>query len=93
MIVDRELDMGVEITKYTGSTTEICSRYAPITWQVDRKCDLISASSFDKLCADMAAQRDDMAEDCYPYGSRKVFSNKLSSNNQVNRHLVGSFVY
>ena len=26
---------------------------SPITWQVDRKCHLISASSFDKLCADM----------------------------------------
>merc|ERR1719181_1364891 len=52
---------------YTGSTTgtsrdnEICSRYTPITWQVDRKCHLISASSFDKLCADMMTERDDMS--------------------------------
>jgi len=99
MIVDEELGMGVEITKYTGSTTgtsrdnEVCSAYAPITWQVDRKCHMISASSFDKMCADMAAQRDDMAEDYYPHGSREVVSDELAANNQVNRHLVGNFVY
>merc|ERR1711871_674142 len=49
-------DFGKDIAKYTGSTTgtsrdnNICSRSTPITWQVDRKCHLISASSFDKLC-------------------------------------------
>merc|ERR1712129_615138 len=48
MIVDGEY--GKDIGKYTGSTTgtkrnnEICSRFTPITWQVDRKCQLISAS-------------------------------------------------
>merc|ERR1711907_571520 len=65
MIVDG--DYGKDIAYYTGSTTgttrsnEICSRYTPITWQVDRKCHLISASSFDKMCADMKAQVDDMS--------------------------------
>jgi Delta carbonic anhydrase len=59
MIVDDEKKMGVDLAKYTGSTTgtsrdnEICSQYAPITWQVDRTCHLISAKSLDKLCADM----------------------------------------
>merc|ERR1719326_1197146 len=52
-------DFGKDIAMYTGSTTgtsrdnEVCSRFTPITWQVDRKCHMISASSFDKLCADM----------------------------------------
>ena len=54
---------------------------------------MISASSFDKMCADMAAQRDDMAEDYYAHGSREVVSDELATNNQVNRHLVGNFVY
>ena len=64
MIVDEALGMGTQVTKYTGSTTgtsrnnEICSGYTPITWQVDRKCHLISASTFDKMCADMKMQRD-----------------------------------
>jgi hypothetical protein len=61
MIVDG--DFGADLAIYTGSSTgtsrdnEICSPYAPITWQVDRKCHMISASSFDKMCADMMAQR------------------------------------
>jgi hypothetical protein len=76
IIVDGE--MGQEVTKYTGSTTgttrdnEICSNYEPITWQVDRKCHLISASSFDKRCADMKAQCNDMSDDLYAHGSREV---------------------
>ncbi|KAL3764618.1 hypothetical protein ACHAWO_012129 [Cyclotella atomus] len=104
MIVDGE--MGQEITKYTGSTTgttrdnEICSQYAPITWQVDRKCHLISASTFDKMCADMKAQRDDMSDDLYAHGSRELVDDALASNNQQgNRELdnveivYGNFVY
>jgi hypothetical protein len=86
MIVDGE--MGQEITKYTGSTTgtsrdnTICSQYAPITWQVDRKCHMISASTFDKMCADMKAQRDDMSDDLYAHGSREVVLDELTANNQ-----------
>ena len=44
---------GGDMAYYTGSTTgtsrdnQVCSRYTPITWQVDRKCHMISASSFD----------------------------------------------
>ena len=103
MIVDAELGMGVKITKYTGSTTgdgvdnDTCSNYTPITWQVDRTCHLISASSFDKMCADMKMQRDDMSEDLYPHGSRELVSNELAANNQVNRRQLkikaSNFVY
>jgi len=91
MIVDGE--MGVEMTKYTGSTTgtsrnnEICSLYAPVTWQVDRKCHLISASSFDKLCADMLTQRDDMSGDAHPHGAREIVASHLAADNHLNRKL------
>ena len=89
MVVDGEY--GADIAKYTGSTTgtsrnnEICSRYTPITWQVDRKCHLISASSFDKMCADMKAQADDMSGDLHPHGSRELVADPLAANNLVRR--------
>merc|ERR1712050_499719 len=76
-----------DIAKYTGSTTgttrsnTMCSQYTPITWQVDRKCHLISASAFDKMCADMKLQRDDMSGDLVAPGSRMVVSNNLAANN------------
>ena len=88
MIVDG--DMGTEITKYTGSTTgssrdnDICSRYTPITWQVDRKCNMVSASTFDKMCADMLAQRDDMSDDVHPHGSRALVADHLAADNHEN---------
>jgi len=69
---------GEDIAKYTGSTTgtsrdnEICSWFTPITWQVDRMCHLISASSFDKMCYDMLNQLDDMLLDVHPHGSRET---------------------
>lgn len=90
-IVDADMGMGQDIAKYTGSTTgdslsnEICSQYAPITWQVDRKCHMISASSFDKLCYDMKMQKDDMADDLHAHGSRELVSPELTANNQVDR--------
>ena len=88
MIVEGE--RGTEITGYTGSTTgtsrsnEVCSAYGPITWHVDRKCHLISASSFDKMCADMKRQRDDMSSDLHAHGSREVVAADLVANNKVN---------
>jgi len=88
MIVDSEKSMGQHITVYSGSTTgtsrnnQICSNYAPITWQVDRKCHLISASSFDKMCADMLQMRDDMSGDIHPHGSRQLVWKNLTANNQ-----------
>lgn len=90
MIVDG--DFGKDIAKYTGSTTgtsrnnEICSQYSPITWQVDRKCHMVSASTFDKMCADMKAQRDDMRNDLYPHGSRELVADHLAANNQHDRN-------
>lgn len=63
MVVDEDREMGIHITKYTGSTTaprfdndSNCDDVSPLTWQVDRKCHLISASAFDKLCADVKAK-------------------------------------
>jgi len=85
MIVDGE--MGSDIHYYTGSTTgtsrnnTICSQYTPITWQVDRKCHMISASSFDKMCAEMKSQRDDMSGDLYAHGSRDLVDDDLVANN------------
>jgi len=82
-----------DVAKYTGSTTgtsrdnEICSRYAPITWQVDRKCHLISASSFDKMCADMKAQNDDLSGDTHPHGARLLVADFLTANNMQRRSM------
>lgn len=82
-----EGNMGSNIATYTGSTTgtsrdnEMCSQYTGITWQVDRKCHLISASSFDKMCADMKSQRDDMSSDLYAHGSRELVADELAANN------------
>jgi len=87
MIVDG--NKGSDMAIYTGSTTgtsrnnQICSFYTPITWQVDRKCHLISASTFDKMCADMKAQRDDMSDDLHAHGARELVASSLSANNQV----------
>jgi len=80
-------DFGKEITKYTGSTTgtsrdnKMCSKYTPITWQVDRKCHLISASSFDKMCEEMKNQADDMKDDLYAHGARELVIDKYAANN------------
>merc|ERR1711966_544760 len=81
-------DYAQDVAFYTGSTTgtsrnndDACSAYSPITWQVDRTCHLISASSFDKMCADMKAQADDMTDDLHPHGSREVVAAKYPANN------------
>jgi len=85
---------GQDVAYYTGSTTgtsrqggynvgDQCSAYSPITWQVDRKCHMISASSFDKMCADMKAQADDMSDDLYPHGSRETVNPNLAAAQHV----------
>jgi hypothetical protein len=87
MIVDG--DFGKDVAAYTGSTTgtsrsnKMCSAYSPITWQVDRKCHMISASSFDKMCADMKQQADDMSDDLYAHGSRELVWKNLTADNLV----------
>jgi len=91
MIVTDQGDWGADVVKYTGSTTgtsrnnEICSQYTPITWQVDRKCHLISASSFDKMCADMKLQADDMSGDLHAHGARELVDHELAANNHQDR--------
>ena len=86
-----EGDFGADLAMYTGSTTgtsrdnEICSQFAPITWQVDRKCHLISASSFDDMCAAMKAQADNMDDDLHAHGSRELVADEHAANNQANR--------
>merc|ERR1712048_896930 len=62
MIVNPETNHGVDVIAYTGSSTgtsrgntiNTCSPYTPVTWKVDRKCHMISASSFDKLCSSIS---------------------------------------
>jgi len=87
MIVDPSSGFGKDIAFYTGSTTgtsvnnEVCSAYSPVTWQVDRKCRLISASSFDKMCFDMTLQADDMTPDLEPHGARELVADSLAANN------------
>ena len=89
MIVDG--DMGADLAIYTGSSTgssrsnTVCSPYSPITWQVDRKCHPISASSFDLMCAEMKMQRDDMTYDLVAHGSRPLVDDELVADNQANR--------
>ena len=93
MIIDG--DKGDDMVFYTGSTTgdsrsnSICSKYTPITWQVDRKCHLVSASTFDKMCADMKAQRDDMTDDLHPHGAREVVAPEFTANNMKAGSLSG----
>ena len=91
MIVNADKNQGTDMGIYTGSTTgtsrdnEVCSRYTPITWQVDRQCHKISASSFDKMCKDMLEQKDDMHGDIHPHGARELVAPELSANNMKNR--------
>jgi hypothetical protein len=90
MIVDQG-DMGTDVAKYTGSTTgtsrdnTMCSQYTGITWQVDRHCHLISASSFDKMCYDMLNMKDDMSGDLHAHGSRELVDDAFAANNQQRR--------
>jgi len=92
MLVDPGTEMGQDIGKYTGSTTgtsrdnTVCSKYTPITWQVDRKCHMISASSFDKLCHDMKMVKDDMSGDLYAHGARELVDKAFSANNLQRIH-------
>merc|ERR1712183_372141 len=85
MIVDHDNSMGTDMAVYTGSTTgttrdnTVCSAYTPITWQGDRKCHLISASTFDKACADMLQMRDDMSPDTEPHGARELVLSNLAA--------------
>merc|ERR1712153_172920 len=80
---DLASNIGVQAQVFTVVNDE--SYYYPnlITWQVDRKCHMISASTFDKMCADMMGQRDDMTGDVEPHGSRDLVVKALTANNQA----------
>jgi len=86
-----EGDKGQDMAMYTGSTTGtsrnnfLCSRYTPITWQVDRKCHMVSASSFDKMCADMLSMADDLSPDVHAHGARELVADQYAANNQQSR--------
>merc|ERR1712137_321204 len=89
MIVNAATNHGQDVIAYTGSSTGTsrgntinkCSPYSPVTWKVDRTCHMISASSFDKLCADMKQNPDDMTGDIVPHGSRETVFLNLTANN------------
>ncbi|CAB9516190.1 expressed unknown protein [Seminavis robusta] len=92
MIVDEYSDRGTDVAMYTGSYTlgggldnTVCSQFTPLTWHVDRKCHLISASSMDKLCEDMKRQSDDFITGVAlsPQSARELVSDNLAANNQV----------
>ena len=95
MIVEASTNKGQDMAIYTGSTTGtsrdnlLCSRYTPITWQVDRQCHMVSASSWDKMCQDMLAKRDDMSSDLYPHGARTLVADHLTADNQQSRRELG----
>ena len=42
---------------------------------------MVSASSFDKMCADMLTQKDDMEEDVHPHGARELVAKSHASDN------------
>jgi hypothetical protein len=87
--IDDSKPMGVDLTIYTGSSTgdkfdnKACSPVTPVTWQVDRKCHLISASSFDAMCAEMELQVSDMSSQMKPMGSRDPVADEYAANNQL----------
>ena len=54
--------------------------YAPITWQVDRTCHLISAASFDEMCRYMKNNADDMTSDLHPHGARELVAPEWASD-------------
>jgi len=83
---------GTDMAIYTGSTTGtsrdnyVCSRYTPITWQVDRNCHMVSAYSFDMMCKDMMSlPSDDMTDDLYAHGARITAWSNLTADNQQSR--------
>lgn len=88
MYINEARGFGSDMAIYTGSTTgtsrsnEVCSKYTPITWQVDRKCHVISAKSFDKLCKEMKMQADNMEPDTHAHGARELVDDILAADNQ-----------
>ena len=85
----------VDSVTYSGSTTgrlfnndDSCSPFQ-VTWQVDRKCHLISAKSFDAMCEKMR-MRYDIEADAEPHPSRDVIIPALSSSTVMNLTSTGT---
>lgn len=49
---------------------------------MDRKCHVISAKSFDKLCKEMKMQADNMEPDTHAHGARELVDDILAADNQ-----------
>ena len=83
MIVDATSRHSSDLAPYKGSTTgssksnTVFPLCAPVTWQVDRKCRLISASSLDRMCADMKAECDDISSVLHTPGSHVLAADAL----------------
>ena len=81
--------MGVDLTICTRSSTGdkfdiiLCSPVTPVTWQVDRKYHLISASSFDAMCTEMELQVSNMSSQVKLMGSHDLVADEYAANNQV----------
>jgi hypothetical protein len=58
------------------------SQYAPNTGQVNCKCHMISALSFDKMCYDIKMQWDNMTNDLHPHSLQELVKDDLTANNQ-----------
>jgi hypothetical protein len=94
MIVDAAKSMGQKMTVYTGSTTgdkfgndvtstKPCDDISGITWQVDRMCHLLSASTMDELCKTIKTKPHMKGVKAIsPGGSRVVVVKELVHNNQ-----------
>merc|ERR1719487_2093172 len=89
LIKGMNMDLAEDVAKYTGSTTgssvnnEMCSAYGGITWHVDRKCHLLSASSFDEMCKEMLEMG--MYSDVYPHGSRELVDPQWVTDKAMDR--------
>ena len=77
-------ELATSAVRYIGSTTgtdyddEVCSPYS-VSWHVDTKCQRLSASAFDAMCATMAS-RYAMDRDLDPHGSRALVLPRLASS-------------
>ena len=81
-------DSITDAVAYLGSTTgtsynntDTCSPYS-VTWQVDRKCQRISAKSFDAMCKTMKSTHG-MDDDLHPHSSRMLVADNLASKTQT----------
>lgn len=74
--------MYIGLTTAASRDNDFCSRYIPITWQIDCKFYMVSTSRFDQVSKDILNMADDMSG--YPYGSRILVA-YLTADNQKAR--------